>query len=65
MLFVGAMAVIRRAMQGTRRTWLSRLLERRAPKVAAAALANKTARIVWAMMMSGERYREPMAIAAG
>jgi len=64
MLFVGAMAVIRRAMQGTRRTWLSRLLERRAPKVAAAALANKTARTVWAMMMSGERYREPMAIAA-
>jgi transposase len=40
------------------------LLERRAPKVTAAALANKTTRIVWAMMMSGERYREPTAIAA-
>lgn len=63
MLFVSAMAVIRRAMQGTRRSWLSRLLERRAPKVAAVALANKTARIVWAMMMSGDRYREPVAIA--
>ena len=56
MLFVGAMAVIRRAMQGTRHPWLSRLLECRAPKVAAVALANKTARIVWAMMMSyGQR----------
>jgi transposase len=64
MLFVGAMAVIRRAMQGTRHPWLSRLLERRAPKVAAVALANKTARIVWAMMMSGERYRQPAITAA-
>jgi len=64
MLFAGAMAVIRRAMQGTRRTWLIRLLERRRPKVAAMALANKNARIAWAMMTSGEHYREPIAIAA-
>ena len=64
MLFTGAMAVIRRARQGTRRTWLSQLLARRRPKVAAVALANKNARIALAMMKSGERYREPMAIAA-
>jgi transposase len=64
MLFSGAMAVIRRALQGTRRTWLIRLLERRKPKVAAMALANKNARIAWAMMMSGESYREPVTIAA-
>ncbi|MCW1987575.1 UNVERIFIED_ORG: transposase [Sphingomonas sp. R1F5B] len=64
MLFTGAMAVIRRAMQSTRRTWLVRLLERRKRKVAAIALANKNARIAWAMMMRGDRYREPMAIAA-
>jgi transposase len=32
-------------------------------KVAAMALANKNARIAWSMMMSGERYRQPMAIA--
>jgi transposase len=63
MLFAGAMAVIRRAMQGTRRTWLIRLLERRKPKVAAMALANKNARIAWAMMISGEGYREPVTIA--
>ena len=30
-------------------------------KVAAVALANKTARMVWAIMTSGERYREPLA----
>jgi transposase len=64
MLFTGAMAVIRRAMQGTRRTWLSQLLARRRPKVAAVAMANKNTRIVWAMMKSGEHYREPMAIVA-
>ena len=62
MLFAGAVAVIRRAMQGTRRTWLIRLLERRKPKVAAMALANKNARIAWAMMMSGEGYREPVTV---
>lgn len=64
MLFAGAMAVIRRAMQGTRRTWLTQLLERRKPKVAAMALANKNARIAWALMSSGARYREPSVIAA-
>lgn len=64
MLFAGAMAVIRRAMQSTRRTWLTRLLERRKPKVAEMALANKNARIAWALMSSGARYREPSVIAA-
>lgn len=64
MLFAGAMAVIRRAMLGTRRTWLIQLLERRKPKVAAMALANKNARIAWAMMMSGESYHEPATLAA-
>jgi transposase len=64
MLFTGAMAVIRRAMQSTRRPWLARLLERRKPKIVAMALANKNARIAWAMMMTGDHYREPTAIAA-
>ena len=31
---------------------------------AAVALANKMARMIWAMMMTGERYREPMVAAA-
>ena len=35
------------------------LMARRTTKVAAVALANKTARMVWALMTSGERYREP------
>jgi transposase len=60
MLVVGSMAVIRHAERhGTKRPWLIELMKRRAKKVAAVALANKTARIVWALMTSGEHYREP------
>ena len=62
MLVVGALAVVRYAVRnGARRPWLLQLLARRTPKVAAVALANKTARMVWAIMTSGERYREPLA----
>jgi transposase len=58
MLVVGAMAVIRVAERhGTRHPWLVQLRQRRT--TAAVALANKTVRIIWALMTSGERYREP------
>ena len=61
----GALAVIRYAkIHGTRyRPWLSKLLERRPTKVAAIALANKIARMAWAMMAKNESYREPVALA--
>ena len=62
MLVVGSMAVIRHAQRlPERRPWLVQLLARRKAKVAAVALANKIARTAWAMMMTGERYREPLA----
>ncbi|MER8492247.1 IS110 family transposase, partial [Mesorhizobium australicum] len=35
-------------------------MARRTAKVAAVALANKTARMVWALMTNGERCREPV-----
>ena len=66
-LFVaGALAVIRYAkIHGTKhRPWLTALLTRRPTKVAAIALANKLARLAWAMMARGERYRQPVALAA-
>jgi transposase len=66
-LFVaGALAVIRYAkIHGTkRRPWLTALLARRPTKVAAIALANKIARMAWAMMAKGEHYKEPAALAA-
>ena len=63
---VGALAVIRYAkIHGTKhRPWLTALLARRPAKVAAIALANKIARMVWAVMAKGERYKEPVALAA-
>jgi transposase len=62
----GALAVIRYAkIHGTKhRPWLTSLLARRPTKVAAIALANKIARMAWAMMAKGERYKEPVALAA-
>jgi transposase len=62
----GALAVIRYAkIHGTKhRPWLTALLARRPTKVVAIALANKLARMAWAMMAKGERYKQPVALAA-
>jgi transposase len=66
LFMAGALAVIRHAkIHGTKhRPWLTALLARRPIKIAAIALANKMARMVWAMMTRGERYKEPVALAA-
>jgi len=64
LLVVGAMAVIRFAKPGskTASAWLLKLLERKPRKLCAVALANKMARIIWAMMAHGEAYRrQPVA----
>jgi transposase len=57
-LVSGATAYIQQVKRG--RTvpspWLARLLARKEPKPAAIALANKTARIAWKLMTSGQRY---------
>jgi transposase len=65
LLVAGAMAVIRYARQnGTKRPWLARLMGRRPTKVAAVALANKIARMAWAMMVRGERFTEAKLLPA-
>jgi len=64
LLFIGAIAVIRSKKAQEAGSWLGRLLERRPAKVAAIAVANKTARVIWAMLRSGEAYQAPKATAA-
>lgn len=66
LLVTGAMAVIRFAKPGGKSAsaWLLSLLARKPRKVAAVALANKMARIAWAMMSRGEVYRRPSLAAA-
>jgi transposase len=62
LLVVGATSVIRRARTGTLGPahWLRSLLERRPARVVTVAMANKTARIVWAVLARGEVYRPPV-----
>jgi len=57
-LVSGATAYIQQVKRGrtTPSPWLAELLKRKAPKLAAIALANKTARIAWKLMTSGQRY---------
>jgi transposase len=59
LLVLGATAVIRHAKPGhpAASPWLLALLERKPRKLAAVALANKMARIIWAMLTSGQSYR--------
>jgi transposase len=56
-LVVGATAVIQHIRRGGRASpWLTELLKRKSPKLAAVALANKMARIAWKLMVTGENY---------
>ena len=57
LLVVGATAVMRMARKdASRQPWLVRLLERKPLKIATVGLANKTARIAWAVMARKEVY---------
>ena len=59
-LIVGAIAVLRRALQNPGKyPWLTQLLARRPFKVVAVALANKMARTAWALLAHGGTYRAP------
>lgn len=63
-LIVGATALIQQVRRGRTEPspWLAELLKRKKPKVAAVALANKTARIAWKLMVTGERYQPRHAV---
>lgn len=59
LLVHGARAVLRTAPRKTDRLsrWATEVMRRRGPNVAAVALANKMARISWALLARGERYQ--------
>jgi transposase len=64
LLIIGAQSVLRWVRPEKSSPWIIALLGRRPRKVAAVALANKMARIAWALMLRGERYQRPMIAAA-
>ena len=64
LLVAGAMSVVRHARRrGTANLpWLTNIIARKPTKVAAVALANKTARIVWALLRHGGTYQRPETV---
>jgi transposase len=66
LLVVGATAVIRYARTKTAAdtAWISSLLSKKPARLVSVALANKTARIAWALLARGEVYRSAVAAAA-
>jgi len=65
LLVAGAMTVIRHAKRrGTTDPWLAHIIAHKPTKVAAVALANKNARIAWALLKHGGAYRRPADLAA-
>lgn len=66
LLYIGAGNAIRfaKARAATGEAWIRGLQERRPPKVVIIALANKMARIAWALMSRGQSFRSPAVVAA-
>ena len=58
LLIVGAQTVLLRSKAARSNAWIQGLLARRPRLVVAVALANKMARIVWAVMAQGQSYRQ-------
>jgi len=63
LLVAGAMTVIRHAKRrGTTDPWLADIITDKPTKVAAVALANKNARIAWALLRQGGTYQKPVTV---
>ena len=66
LLVAGAMSVIMHAKRRgtTNQPWLADMIARKPAKVAAVALADKNARIIWALMKQGGTYQKPVTVPA-
>jgi transposase len=64
LLIVGATSILKRARRGLRMpAWISSLMARRPYKVVAVALANRMARMIWALLVKGGTYQAPASLA--
>jgi len=66
LLIIGSSTVVRSASRrgAPEGSWLAGMLARKPRMLVTVAQANKTARIVWALLMKNETYRAPVAAAA-
>ena len=66
LLITGSVAVVRWAARNgaPEGSWLARMMARKPRMLVAVALANRMARIAWALMRKGEVYRDPASVAA-
>ena len=66
LLIHGARAVVRAAAKkhDAKSRWINALVPRRNANIAAVALANKNARVIWALLRRGEDYRAPVSVNA-
>ena len=66
LLIIGSSAVVLQASKrgAPKGSWLERMLARKPRMLVTVALANKTARIVWALLTKQENYRTPVAVTA-
>ena len=62
LLIIGASGVVRWARRkgAAKGSWLAGMLERKPPMLVVVALANKIARVAWALIAKGESYRSPV-----
>jgi transposase len=65
LLILGASAVVRQVVRrgAPQGSWLARMLARKPRMPVIVALANKMARIAWALLAKGEVYKAPVAVA--
>jgi transposase len=66
LLIIGASAVVRHAVRhgAPAGSWLARMLARKPRMLISVALANKMARIAWALLVKEEVYKAPVAVTA-
>ena len=65
LLIIGASAVVQQASRrgAPKGSWLAQMLARKPKMLVTVALANKMARIIWALLVKGGTYRTPAAAA--